>query len=264
MTNTQTILEIKDLTLFFSGLKAIDTLSFKVNEGQIVGLIGPNGAGKTSVFNCITQFYKHYSGDILYHLEDGTTLDLKTKKVSQIIHYGVARTFQNIELIPDLSIINNVLIGAHKHIKSTIFGHILRSPMMIKEEKRLYKRAEEILKFLKIDHMKDMFAYGLPYGILKKIELARALITNPRLLILDEPAAGLNEQETEELSTIVRTLREKYNITILLIEHDMSFVMNICDQVCAINFGKFLAHDVPEKIKKHPLVQEAYLGKDED
>ena len=263
MSNSKTILEVKDLSLYFSGLKAIDQLSFKVDEGQIVGLIGPNGAGKTSVFNCITQFYKHYTGDIIYYLEDGHSLDLKTKKVSQIIHYGVARTFQNIELIPDLSIINNVLIGAHKHIKSTIFGHIFRSPIMIKEEKLLYKRAEDILTFLKINHLKDMFAFGLPYGILKKIELARALITNPRLLILDEPAAGLNEQETEELSTIVRTLREKYNITILLIEHDMSFVMNICDQVCAINFGKFLAHDVPEKIKKHPLVQEAYLGKDE-
>jgi branched-chain amino acid transport system ATP-binding protein len=262
MTSTP-ILEIKNLSLHFGGLKAVDDLSFSVNEGEIVALIGPNGAGKTTVFNCVTQFYDHYKGDIIYHDSDGNQVDLRKLSVTKIVHKNIARTFQNIELIPDLSIIDNVLIGAHKYIKTSIFEHIIKSPRMIKQEKELLKKAVEILDFLKISHLKDAFAFGLPYGILKKIELARALITNPRLLILDEPAAGLNEQETEELSNIIRRLKTERKITILLIEHDMSFVMSMSDHVCAISFGKFLAYDKPGIIKKHPLVQEAYLGKDE-
>ena len=262
MTN-KNILEIKNLSLHFGGLKAVDELSFVVPKGEIVALIGPNGAGKTTVFNCVTRFYDHYIGDIIYYDELGQPLDLRNYKVTDIIHQGIARTFQNIELIPDLSIIDNVLIGAHKYIKTSVFEHIIKSPRMMKQEKELYKRAEEILKFLNIDGIKNYYAMGLPYGILKKIELARAILTNPRLLILDEPAAGLNEQETEELSNIIMKLKNELDMTILLIEHDMSFVMSMSDHICAISFGKFLAYDTPEKIKNNTLVQEAYLGKDE-
>ncbi|QLY40093.1 ABC transporter ATP-binding protein [Hujiaoplasma nucleasis] len=257
------ILQIKDLSLFFGGLKAVDELSFNVPEGEIVALIGPNGAGKTTVFNCVTRFYDHYTGDIIYYNNSGEAINLRDYEVTDVIYQGIARTFQNIELIPDLSIIDNVLIGAHKEIKSSVFEHIFKSPRMVKQEKVLYHRAEEILNFLNIGMIKDMYAFGLPYGILKKIELARALIAKPRLLILDEPAAGLNEQETDELAKIIRKLKSEWNMTILLIEHDMSFVMNISDHVCAISFGKFLAYDIPESIKSNPLVQEAYLGKDE-
>lgn len=257
------ILEIKNLSLHFGGLKAVDDLSFNVPKGEIVALIGPNGAGKTTVFNCVTRFYDHYTGEIIYYTESGQPINLKDHKVTDIVHQGIARTFQNIELVPDLSIIDNVLIGAHKLIKTSIFEHIIKSPRMIKQEKAMYQRAKEILDFLNIGLIKDMYAFGLPYGILKKIELARALIANPSLLILDEPAAGLNEQETEELAQIIRKLKEEWKITILLIEHDMSFVMNMSDHVCAISFGKFLAYDKPQAIKTNPLVQEAYLGKDE-
>lgn len=257
------ILEIKNLSLNFGGLKAVDDLSFSVPEGEIVALIGPNGAGKTTVFNCVTQFYKHYKGDIIYYDEFGKAIDLRTQKVTSIVHQGIARTFQNIELIPDLSILDNVLIGAHKYMKTSIFEHLIKSPRTIKQDKELSIKALEILEFLNIGYLKDAFAFGLPYGVLKKIELARALLSNPRLLILDEPAAGLNEQETEELSNIIRRLKNDWHLTILLIEHDMSFVMNMSDNICAISFGKFLAYDIPQVIKKHPLVQEAYLGKDE-
>ena len=257
------ILEIKNLSLHFGGLKAVDQLSFHVPEGEIVALIGPNGAGKTTVFNCVTRFYDHYTGDIIYYKEDQSPLNLRQIKVNKVVSEGIVRTFQNIELIPDLSILDNVLVGAHKYIKTSIFEHIIRTPRMIRHEKELRQKAIDILTFLNMAHLKDIFAIGLPYGLLKKIELARALITEPRLLILDEPAAGLNEQETEELAHIIQKLKKEKNMTILLIEHDMSFVMNMSDHVCAISFGKFLAYDIPEKIKKHPLVQEAYLGKDE-
>jgi branched-chain amino acid transport system ATP-binding protein len=183
--------------------------------------------------------------------------------VTDIVKLGIARTFQNIELIPDLSIIDNVIVGAHKFFKTSVFEHIIKSPRMIKQEKELYAKALSILEFLNIDKIKDAYVMGLPYGILKKVELARALITDPSLLILDEPAAGLNDLETEELSNIVLKLKKERHMTVLLIEHDMRFVMNMSDHVCAISFGKFLAYDKPNQIKNNLDVQEAYLGKDE-
>jgi len=257
------ILSVKNLTMKFGGLVAVDKLNFEINEGEIVGLIGPNGAGKTTVFNCVTQFYKNYTGDILYRDKDGNTTDLRKVDVTGIVRQGLARTFQNIELIPDLSIIDNVMIGAHKQVRTNIVSHILRLPKMRAQEKELYEKALEILKFLKIDHLKDFYVMGQPYGIMKKVEIARALITDPRFIVLDEPAAGLNDRETDELETLIHDIRKKYNATILLIEHDMGFVMNICDSVLAINFGKYLAHETPQKIQKNPLVQEAYLGKED-
>ncbi len=249
--------------MYFGGLKAVDDLSFTIEKNQIVGLIGPNGAGKTTVFNCVTQFYKNYEGRVLYSTEDGEALDLRTIDVTKIVRLGIARTFQNLELIPDATVIDNVLIGAAQDVKTNLFDHLVRTPRTRQQNRELRERAIEILEFLNIALLKDMYVLGLPYGVKKKVEIARALIANPKLMILDEPAAGLNEQETQELETLIRKIRDDYGITVLLIEHDMRFVMNLCDIVCAINFGKLLAVDKPAAIQKNPLVQEAYLGKED-
>jgi branched-chain amino acid transport system ATP-binding protein len=254
------LLQLKNVTMTFGGLVAVNDLSFEVFENEIVGLIGPNGAGKTTVFNCITQFYKDYEGSITF---GSPLVDLKTIPVTEVIDQGLVRTFQNIELIPDMTVLDNLLIGAHRQFKSHLLDDLLRTKKARQEEERLTAKALDILTLLKIDHLKDFYVKGQPYGILKKIEIARTLMSNPKLIILDEPAAGLNDQETDDLETLIIEIKKKYPLTILLIEHDMGFVMKLCDRVCAINFGKFLAMDSPSKIQKNPLVQEAYLGKED-
>ncbi len=255
------ILVLDNVCMYFGGLKAVDNLSFTVNEGEIVGLIGPNGAGKTTVFNCITQFYKEYTGDI-YFINNDVKKDLRDIKVTEIINQGLVRTFQNVELIPDLSILDNLLIGAHNQYETGIISHILRTKKAREEEQVLKEKAYEILKFLNIFELKDFYVKGQPYGVMKKIEIARTLMSNPKMIILDEPAAGLNDRETDELENLIYEIKKKFNTTILLIEHDMGFVMNICDRIVAINFGKFLAMDTPKNIQKNKDVQEAYLGSD--
>jgi branched-chain amino acid transport system ATP-binding protein len=254
------VLEIKNLSMNFGGLKAVDDLNFDIYENEIVGLIGPNGAGKTTVFNCITQFYKEDEGEIWFTNKSDERINLNDIKVTKVIEQGLVRTFQNIELVKDLSIIDNVLIGAHSQYKSDIISHIFRTPKARKEEKKIREKALEVLKFLKIDYLKDFYAYGQPYGVLKKIEIARTLMCNPKLIILDEPAAGLNETETKELSDLIYQIRDNFNCSILLVEHDMGFVMDVCDRICAISFGKFLAMGSPQEIVASPIVQEAYLG----
>ncbi|MDR3306014.1 MAG: ABC transporter ATP-binding protein [Clostridiales Family XIII bacterium] len=274
-------LRIENLSIGFGGLKALDDLSFMVYEKEIFGLIGPNGAGKTTVFNCITQFYKPDSGNVFFRVEnarlpkkekktdsggDGADgmVNLVGRPVHSIIKLGLVRTFQNVEIIPELSLIDNVLIGAHVDFKSNMFDQAFRLPRARREEKIYHEKALEAMRFLGIDDKKDELAGGQPYGVLKKIEMTRTLMSNPRLIILDEPAAGLNDVETEELAEIIRRIREQYQCTILLVEHDMRLVMNICDRICAISFGKFLAMGSPEEIQKNTLVQEAYLGEKED
>jgi branched-chain amino acid transport system ATP-binding protein len=259
----QPILKLENVTKTFGGLTAVNDLSFTVYQNEIVGLIGPNGAGKTTIFNCVTQFYKNYEGNILFTNKNQDIIDLRDYLVTDVVGQGLARTFQNIELVPDLSILNNLLIGAHHQFKTGIFAHILKTRKAKAEEKALTEKAINILDSLGIAHLKDMYVAGQPYGILKKIEIARTLMSDPTLIVLDEPAAGLNDQETDELEQIIRDIKDQYNVTILLIEHDMGFVMNLCDRVCAINFGKFLAMDTPKKIQSNELVQEAYLGGDE-
>ncbi len=257
------ILTLENLSMSFGGLKAVDNLSLSIYQGETIGLIGPNGAGKTTVFNCVTQFYKDYQGKILFKPNDGEQIDLRDVKVTDVINHGLARTFQNVELVPDLSIIDNLLIGAHHLYRTGIFSHIFRTKKMRNEEKQLREKGIEILKFLGIVHLKDFFVKGQPYGILKKVEIARTLMSDPTLIILDEPAAGLNDQETDELEKIIKQIKQQYQVTILLIEHDMGFVMNLCDRVCAINFGRFLAFDTPKNIQQNKAVQEAYLGGEE-
>lgn len=258
------VLKIENLSIAFGGLKAVDNLSFEIKKNEIFGLIGPNGAGKTTVFNCITQFYKPNDGRILFRTKEGSETNLVDHKVHEIIKLGLVRTFQNVELIRELSILDNVLIGAHIDFKASILEQALRLPRARKEEKALRVEAEEILKRLGIWERKDMLVFGQPYGILKKVEMARTLMCRPTLIILDEPAAGLNDVETLQLAELIRTIRDEFDCAVLLVEHDMRLVMDVCDRICAISFGKFLAKDTAKEIQKNKAVQEAYLGSSEE
>ncbi len=254
------VLKVDGLSIAFGGLKAVDNLSLEIKENEVFGLIGPNGAGKTTAFNCITQFYKPNAGSIAFKDRKGNVHDLLGKKVHEIIKLGLVRTFQNVELIRELSVIDNVLIGAHVDFKSNILDQAFRLPRARKEEKELRAEAMRVLGILGIEDRANHPAGGQPYGVLKKVEFARALMSNPRLIILDEPAAGLNDTETIELAKLIRKLRDELGCSILLVEHDMRLVMDVCDRICAISFGKFLAVGTPKEIKENKDVQVAYLG----
>lgn len=262
MLPNNVVLKVENLSIAFGGLKAVDNLSFDIKDKEIFGLIGPNGAGKTTVFNCITQFYKPNSGNITFRANNGSIQNLLEKEVHEIIKQGLVRTFQNVELIRELSILDNVLIGAHIDFKATMFEQALRLPRATREEKALREEATRILEALGIADRKDMLVGGQPYGILKKVEMARTLMCKPKLIILDEPAAGLNDTETLQLAKMIREIRDKFNCAILLVEHDMRLVMDICDRICAISFGKFLALGTPKEIQTDKNVQAAYLGTD--
>ncbi len=254
------LLKIDNLSMHFGGLKAVDELSFDVKEGEIFGLIGPNGAGKTTVFNCITRFYRPTSGNMYFRNLYGETTHLNKVVVHNIIKEGIVRTFQNVEMVWELNVVENLLVAAHTHYRSGFFGHLLNSRLLRQEEKVLRSKAEKILTDLDLIQYAYSYPYGLPYGILKKIELARTLMVNPKLIILDEPAAGLNDNETEVLAETIKKIREEYNATIFLVEHDMGLVMNICDTVCAISFGKKLDMGTPKEIQNSEVVRKAYLG----
>ena len=255
------LLEVRNLSISFGGLKAVDDLSFEISEGEIYGIIGPNGAGKTTAFNCIAQFYKPDSGQVLFKTAGGKSIDLVTKKSHEMVSLGLVRTFQNVELIVNLSVLENLLVGAHAAFRSGLLSQVLRLPAARNEERAHRQKAMHVLDFLQLTHIKDMPALMQPYGIQKRIELGRTLMHDPRLIILDEPAAGLNETETCELVSTIRTAQEEYGASILLIEHDMNFVTSLCHRICAISFGKRLAAGTPDEVKANPMVQEAYLGK---
>jgi ABC-type branched-subunit amino acid transport system ATPase component len=250
--------------MFFGGVKAINDLSFTVKNKEIFGLIGPNGAGKTTVFNCITQFYKATAGSIIFRNKDGVVVDLNKLKTHDMIKEGIARSFQNVELIWELNVIDNLLVAAHSLLITNLLDNMVHSKRLSREEKVLRSKALQILTSLGISEYAFRYPYGLPYGILKKIELARTLMTNPTLIILDEPAAGLNDTETAELATIIQNINKEYQVTIFLVEHDMSLVMSICDTICAISFGRMLGIGTPKEIQINPLVRKAYLGEDDD
>ncbi len=257
------VLRLDSLSIAFGGLKAVDNLNFEIKEKEIFGLIGPNGAGKTTVFNCITQFYKPNHGNIYFRDKHGNITNLIDHPVHEIIKLGLVRTFQNVELIRELTILDNVLIGAHIDFKSSILAQTLKTKKARAEEIALRNEAIEVLSFLGIADRMLQPAGGQPYGILKKVELARTLMCHPKLIILDEPAAGLNDLETVNLAKVIRTIRDRYDCAILLVEHDMRLVMDVCDKICAINFGKFLAVGNPKEIQRNPDVQTAYLGEKE-
>lgn len=258
----EVILSLDHLTMRFGGLVAVNDLSFSVKRGEIFGLIGPNGAGKTTVFNCITQFYKPTSGHVYYRGQNGLTHHLNSVAVHDVIKLGLMRTFQNVELVWELTVLDNLLVAGTRYFKSGLFAHFLHLPRLKKEETKMRQKAEYILNYLGLSMYKDVSPYGLPYGIMKKIELARTLMSDPELIILDEPAAGLNDAETEDLAKTIHRIRDDFHTTIFLVEHDMGLVMGICSTVCAISFGRLLGIGTPAEIQKNALVKEAYLGGD--
>lgn len=254
------LLDVKDLSIAFGGLKAVDSLSFDINEKEVFGLIGPNGAGKTTVFNCITQFYKADSGVLEFKNNQGNIVNLENLHVHDVIHHGIVRTFQNVELVRELTILQNVMIGGQIKFRSNLLDVFFNTRRLRKEERELEDRAIEVLTKLNLDHLMYQPAGGQPYGVQKKVELARTLMLNPKLIILDEPAAGLNDKETAELADTIKLISREMDCAIMLVEHDMGLVMKICDRICAISFGKKLAIGTPSEIQANKKVQEAYLG----
>ena len=249
------ILEVKELSIQFGGLHAVDGLNMRVNKGQLYGLIGPNGAGKTTVFNMLTGVYKPTSGGIFL---DG--VNITGKSPVDINKSGIARTFQNIRLFKAMSVLDNVKVGMQNSTKYTTNEGIFRLPRYFKEEKQMNEKAVELLKVFDLDGEKDQLAANLPYGKQRKLEIARALATNPKLLLLDEPAAGMNPNETAELMDTIRFVREKFDMTILLIEHDMKLVAGICEELTVLNFGQELAQGETSAVLNDPKVITAYLG----
>ena len=249
------LLEIKNLGISFGGLRAVDDFSITIEKGQLYGLIGPNGAGKTTIFNLLTGVYKPNMGTI--HL-DG--MNITGKKTMEINRAGVARTFQNIRLFKELTVLDNVKAGLHNQYSYSTIAGILRLPKYFKVEKTMDEKAVELLKVFDLDWEKDTLASNLPYGKQRKLEIARALATNPKLLLLDEPAAGMNPNETKELMDTIRFVRDNFDITILLIEHDMKLVSGICEKLTVLNFGQVLAQGNTADVLNDPEVIKAYLG----
>ncbi|HEL1760897.1 TPA: ABC transporter ATP-binding protein [Streptococcus suis] len=249
------LLEVKDLTKNFGGLTAVGDVTMELHEGELVGLIGPNGAGKTTLFNLLTGVYEPSEGTISLA---GTILNGKAP--SKIASLGLGRTFQNIRLFKNMTVLENVLIGLGNHGKSEVFASFFRLPAFYKNEEALKTKAIELLKIFDLDGDADTLAKNLPYGQQRRLEIVRALATEPKILFLDEPAAGMNPQETAELTQLIRKIKEEFGITIILIEHDMSLVMEVTERIYVLEYGRLIAHGTPEEIRSNKRVIEAYLG----
>ncbi len=251
------LLEVTNLGIAFGGLQAVAQLDMKIEQGHLYGLIGPNGAGKTTVFNMLTGVYKPTEGDIIL---DGK--NVTGKNPEKICRAGVARTFQNIRLFDKLTVLDNVKVGLHNQITYSVLTGIFRLPGFFRKEKAMNEKAMELLRIFDLDKESNLPAASLPYGKQRKLEIARALATNPKLLLLDEPAAGMNPNETAELMETVRFVKDKFKIAILLIEHDMNFVMGICEHITVLDYGRVIASGTGDQVRNNPKVIAAYLGGD--
>jgi branched-chain amino acid transport system ATP-binding protein len=261
------VLNVKNISIVFGGLRAVSNFSLNLEKGELVGLIGPNGAGKTTVFNMLTGVYTPTEGEILLsenkiNSQSDTYVNISGIKPYKITQLGIARTFQNIRLFKDMSVLDNVRIALNFNVKYNPLQGILRTPAFDKEEKRIKLRALELLEIFNIQNKSSELSKNLPYGEQRKLEIVRALATNPKLLLLDEPAAGMNPQETQDLMQLIKFIKEKFNLTILLIEHDMNLVMGICERISVLDYGQTIAMGTPEQISKDPRVIKAYLGEE--
>lgn len=256
------LLHVEKLTKNFGGLAAVSLVDFDVEANELVGLIGPNGAGKTTLFNLLTGVYTPTSGTITLTV-DGKDEQLNGMKPYLITKKGLARTFQNIRLFKDLTVLDNVLIGMHKNDSVGVLSSIFRLPSYYRSEKKMKEEALKLLKIFKLDAKHEELAKNLPYGDQRCLEIVRALATQPKILFLDEPAAGMNPQETAELTEQIRKIQKEFHITVVLIEHDMSLVMDICERIYVLEYGRMIAHGTPEEIKQDSKVIQAYLGGEE-